>query len=164
MIATSYTVQLPSNNFIGKDDITKRFTSGWALWGLTSFASGQPVQLEETDDRSLSGTFSDSIDGPNYANNGSPLYINRNPRTGQPYFNPAYFVPEPLGQVGNAMRRFFHGPGLDNYSMALLKSTEITEKTQLGFRAEAFNIFSIMRSSTIRQGTSTIPAPGASVA
>jgi len=36
------------------------------------------------------------------------------------------------------MRRFFHGPGLDNY---LLKSTEITEKTQLEFRAEAFNVF-----------------------
>jgi hypothetical protein len=60
------------------------------------------------------------------------------------------------------MRRYFHGPGLDNYSMALLKSTEITEKTRLEFRAEAFNVFN-HGSSTIRQGTSTIPEPGASV-
>ncbi|MGC2708157.1 MAG: hypothetical protein WA252_03395, partial [Candidatus Sulfotelmatobacter sp.] len=77
------------------------------------------------------------------ANNGSPLFVNKNPRNsaGQPYFNPNYFVQEPLGQVGNAMRRYFSGPGLNNFDIALLKDTKITESTQLQFRAEAFNIF-----------------------
>jgi hypothetical protein len=78
---------------------------------------------------------------PSYANNGGPLYGNRNPRKGLPYFNPDYFVPETIGQVGNAMRRSFSGPGIDNYDMALLKSTAITETTKLQFRAEAFNVF-----------------------
>ena len=39
------------------------------------------------------------------------------------------------------MRRYFSGPGLDNYDMALLKTTTITESTKLQFRAEAFNVF-----------------------
>jgi hypothetical protein len=39
------------------------------------------------------------------------------------------------------MRRSFSGPGIDNYDMALLKSTAITENTKLQFRAEAFNVF-----------------------
>jgi hypothetical protein len=140
-LTVSYTVQLPFDNFIGKSGAAKRFTAGWALSGITTFAKGEPVQLSESDDNSLTGTFVASIDEPSYASNGSPLYGNRNPRSGQPYFNPNYFVPEPLGQVGNAKRRFFSGPGINNWDMALLKDTRVTESTQLQFRVEAFNIF-----------------------
>jgi hypothetical protein len=66
-----------------------------------------------------------------------------NPRNsaGQPYFNPNYFMQEPLGQVGNAMRRYFVGPGIYNFDLALLKGTKITESMQAQFRAEAFNVF-----------------------
>ncbi len=46
-----------------------------------------------------------------------------------------------LGVGGNANRRFFHGPGLNNWDMALLKNTKITERIGLDFRAEFFNTF-----------------------
>ncbi len=137
----SYTIQLPFDHFIGGGDIAKRFTAGWELSGVTTFAKGEPVTLNENDDNSLLGAFNANVDVPSYANNGSSLYINRNPRKGLPYFNPDYFVPETIGQVGNAMRRSFSGPGINNFDMALLKSTDITENTKLQFRAEAFNIF-----------------------
>ena len=140
-LVASYTVQLPFNHFMSKGAWVDRIAAGWALSGITTFASGQPIQLSETDDNSLTGTFADTVDEPSYANDGSPLRINRNPRTGQPYFNPNYFVQEPLGQVGNAMRRFFSGPGILNSDLALLKDTKITESRSLQFRAEAFNIF-----------------------
>lgn len=139
-LVISYTVQLPFNNFIGKGDVAKRFTGGWALSGITSFVSGEPVQLGENDDFSLIGA-NTSFDAPNYANNGSRLYVNRNPRKGLPYFNPNYFVAENLGQVGNVMRRFFVGPGINNWDMALLKDTDIKGDMKLQFRAEAFNLF-----------------------
>lgn len=42
---------------------------------------------------------------------------------------------------GNSNRRFFHGPGIDNWDFSLHKSTAITEKTNLEFRAEFFNVF-----------------------
>ena len=140
-LTVSYTVKLPFDKLTGGS--AKRLTAGWAISGITTFATGLPIQLSETDDNSLSGTFDDTIDKPSYANNGSHLYVNRNPRNsaGQPYFNPNYFVPEPVGQVGNAMRRYFTGPGINNFDMALLKDTQIRESMQLQFRAEAFNIW-----------------------
>jgi hypothetical protein len=139
-LVISYTVQLPFNNFIGKSGGAKRFTAGWAISGITSFVSGEPVQLGENDDYSLIGA-NTSFDAPNYANNGSPLYINRNPRKGLPYFNPNYFTRENIGQVGDVMRRSFVGPGINNWDMALLKDTEIAGDMKLQFRAEAFNVF-----------------------
>lgn len=140
-LTLSYTTQLPFNKLVGKGNAAKRFTAGWAVSGTAIFAKGEPVQLNENDDNSLSGTYSDSIDEPSYANNGSSLFVNKNPRKGLPYFNPNYFVPEPIGQVGNAMRRFFSGPGINNFTAALLKDTQLTETTRLQFRAEAFNVF-----------------------
>ena len=140
-LTVSYTVQLPFEKLTG--GAAKRLTAGWALSGITTFAKGEPVQLNETDDNSLSGTFADTIDVPSYANNGSHLFANRNPRNsaGQPYFNPNFFTFEPVGQVGDAMRRFFSGPGINNFDLALLKDTQLTERTQVQFRAETFNIF-----------------------
>ena len=38
-------------------------------------------------------------------------------------------------------RRFFNGPGLNNYDMALLKNLRLTESKSLQFRVEAFNVF-----------------------
>jgi hypothetical protein len=140
-LTVSYTVQLPFDKLTGGS--MKRLTGGWALSGITTFAKGEPIQLSETDDNSLSGTFAATIDVPSYNPGNGPLFLNKNPRNsaGQPYFNPNYFQPEPLGQVGNVMRRYFSGPGIYNFDMALLKDTQITERTQVQFRAEAFNVF-----------------------
>jgi hypothetical protein len=139
-LTVSYTVQMPFDRLTG--GAAQRLTGGWALSGIATFAKGEPVQISEpNDDNSLSGTFDATIDEPNYANNGSSLFVNRNPRSGQAYFNPNYFAPENPGQVGNVMRRYFSGPGIYNFDMALLKDTKITESMQVQFRAEAFNVF-----------------------
>ena len=59
----------------------------------------------------------------------------------QPYFNVALFSQEQLGVLGNSRRRFFHGPGLNNWDMTLSKVTRITESKELELRIEAFNMF-----------------------
>ena len=61
------------------------------------------------------------------------------------------------------MRRYFSGPGLDNYDMALLKSTTITESTKLQFRAEAFNVFNHAQFKNPNRDWSTTPARADSV-
>ena len=139
-LTVSYTVQLPFEKWTGGS--LNRLTTGWELSGISTFAKGEPIQISENDDISLSGTFDDTIDEPSYSGSG-PLYVNRNPRNsaGLPYFNPNYFTAELPGQVGNAMRRFFSGPGIYNFDMALLKETKITESVSAQFRAEAFNVF-----------------------
>jgi hypothetical protein len=138
----SYTYTLPIDKLGGPT----RLTNGWAISGITKFATGLPVTLVETDDQSLLGTASGGpiilpVDTPQIV---GPLDIT-NPRTlinGQhQYFNPAAFGPSTLGTEGDARRRYFHGPGLNNWDFALLKNTRITERFNLQFRAEFFNIF-----------------------
>ena len=67
--------------------------------------------------------------------------LNHNPRNGNPYFNTSLFSLPPLGQLGNTAPRYFFGPGLDNFDMALEKDVRVTEGTKLELRMEAFNVF-----------------------
>ncbi len=46
-----------------------------------------------------------------------------------------------MGQLGSAPRRFFHGPGINNWDIAIEKDTKITEGTSVEFRSEFFNAF-----------------------
>jgi len=119
-----------------------RLASGWKLSGVTRFATGFPVGLSESDDNSLLGTSGSGIGGEVDVPNYTPGSLNRtNPRSGLPYFNTSLFSPEALGQFGDADRRFFHGPGLNNFDMALVKDLRLTESKSMEFRAEWFNIF-----------------------
>ena len=135
----SYNYDLPFEKLAGSNRLTK----GWALSGVTRFSTGLPVTLYETDDNSLLGTQNSGpiqlgIDVPNYA--GGPVHAN-DPRSGKSYFDTSGFTLENLGQLGNSRRRFFHGPGINNWDIALLKNTQLTERTNLQFRAEWFNVF-----------------------
>ncbi len=135
----SYDYQLPFDRLGGPGRLVK----GWRLSGITRFATGLPVTLVETDDNSLLGTSSAGaislpVDTPNYTR-GSLNF--GDPRSGSSYFNTALFSPEALGTLGTARRRFFSGPGLNNWDMALLKDTLIKEGVNLEFRAELFNAF-----------------------
>jgi hypothetical protein len=139
----SYEQQLPFDKLFHADSgWTKKLASGWEISGITTFATGLTVNLSSSSDNSLSGTQGgeDVVDLPNFLG-GGPLLAQTNPRKGGPYFNTALFAAEPLGQIGDSRRRFFHGPGLNNFDMALLKTTKLTETKSLEFRFEAFNIF-----------------------
>jgi hypothetical protein len=119
-----------------------RLTSGWQISGITRFATGFPVYILEPDDHSLLGTGQSGqgnpIDEPNY----TPGNLNfTNPRTGLAYFNTSLFSEDPVGQLGNANRRFFTGPGWNNWDMALVKDLRLTETKSLQFRGEFFNTF-----------------------
>ncbi len=134
----SYTVQLPFYLFLSNGPIARRFTAGWAVSGITNYASGQAFAVGDSGDRSLCGCGNDA---PAFSNNGTPFINQRNPRKGGPFFNVKYFAQEPIGGFGRAGRYYGHGPGYDNYNVALLKDTQIKGDTQLQIRAEAFNVF-----------------------
>jgi hypothetical protein len=66
--------------------------------------------------------------------------------TGDPnrYFNPAAFVLQPAGTLGNVGRGSLIGPNLRTFDLALIKNTRfplLGEASNLQFRAEAFNLF-----------------------
>ena len=141
----SYDYQLPFDHFGGPS----RLVTGWRLSGITRFTTGIPVTLVETDGGSYLGTGGAGaiglpIDTPNFTP--GSLQIS-DPRSGKPYFNTSLFSSEinPVtltgGTLGNSRRRFFSGPGLNNWDIALLKDTLIREGMNLEFRTELFNAF-----------------------
>jgi hypothetical protein len=137
----SYRYRLPVSNLFRRQN---RWTEGWAISGLTRFTTGFPVTLYNNNDTSLLGTIpnginNNGVDTPNFTSGN--LEINTNPRTGNPAFNTSLFSLPALGQVGTAPRRFFSGPGVDNFDMALEKDMRLSESKALEFRLEAFNTF-----------------------
>jgi hypothetical protein len=117
---------------------------GWSISGTTRFSTGFPVTLFDDSDRSLLGTLGNGVnnqllDTPQLSP--GPLQINSNPRDGNAAFNTSLFATETLGQLGNAPRRFFHGPGILNFDMQVSKTLRLTESKSLDIRVEAFNVF-----------------------
>jgi hypothetical protein len=102
------------------------------------------VTLHDDADNSLQGSSPNGVnnhylDVPDY--NGLPLEINSNPRNGQPFFNPAAFSQNALGEPGTASRRSFFGPGETNFDLDVLRNFKVSETKQFQFRFEAFNAF-----------------------
>ncbi|MBV9302149.1 MAG: carboxypeptidase regulatory-like domain-containing protein [Acidobacteriaceae bacterium] len=135
----TYTYALPFDRVFRRN----RLTEGWSLSGTTRFSTGFPVTLFDDSDRSLLGTLGNGVnnellDTPEYV--GGPLDTNTNPRNGKPEFSPAAFAPEALGQLGDSGRRFFHGPGIENFDIQLCKTIGVTESKSFDIRVEAFNV------------------------
>ena len=57
------------------------------------------------------------------------------------YFNPNAFIPPLADTYGNAPRNFLEGPGIAETDLSLAKKFLFTERLNLQFRAELFNIF-----------------------
>jgi hypothetical protein len=137
----SYEYQLPFDQLFRPNRLTK----GWSLSGITHVASGFPVTNINNGDNSFIGTNpngvnNSSIDEPDY--NGGPIHLKGDPRrNGNMFFNTNSFSMNAPGEPGTAKRRFFYGPGADNYDMAVAKNLPITESTSVLFRVEAFNVF-----------------------
>ena len=55
-------------------------------------------------------------------------------------FNTACFGLPPLGQLGNAPRRLFYGPGIENFDLALIKNLRFGQSQRLELRLETFNL------------------------
>jgi carboxypeptidase family protein len=153
----SYSVHLPFENlFHANQGWGKKVAGGWQVSGITTYATGIPVTIQPLPgglaDQSLIGTVGFGWNVDQASRLPGKILNNTDPRSGQTYFNTSIFVPEgcvdaactggaAIGSVGNANRRFFHGPGIANWDMALLKETPLTETKSLEFRFEAFNIF-----------------------
>jgi outer membrane receptor protein involved in Fe transport len=142
----------------------KRLVKGWSLYPIFSWRTGFPLSINS----GLLSSFSPSDPGPSGAGDGYLSNANYapgfgkitilNPKkqascsnsntgltdAGNLYFNCAAFVavPDVPGSgYGNTGRDFFRGPGRTNLDLALAKTTAITERVNIEFRVETFNVF-----------------------
>jgi Carboxypeptidase regulatory-like domain len=141
----SYVWLMPFERVFAK--APKRLTQGWQMQGITRFATGFPIQMNEgNDDVSLAD--SSATDMPDRV---GPVVI-VNPRKSNPncpstdgtgcYFLPSAFAFNTTpGTFGTSNRRFFHGPGFNNTDFGILKRTTIHENYAFDLRFEFFNIF-----------------------
>jgi len=140
-LVATYDYDLPLEWLFRHDN---KLTRGWSISGITRASTGFPVNLSTNGDNSLLGSIPNGVnthsaDLPDFTP--GPLNINHNPRNGLDYFDTALFKDNAPGTPGNVPRRFFYGPGMLNFDLALLKSLPLSETRSLQFRLETFNTF-----------------------
>jgi hypothetical protein len=129
----------PNRKFLGSlAGAPAKILGGWQIAGLMHIQSGQPFTV--TAPAADTGTGSsvnraDRIaDGRLSSDRPKSEWLNR-------WFDTSAFRRPARGQVGTSGVGVLTGPGLFNSDVTLLKNTGITERLNLQFRAEFFNIF-----------------------
>jgi hypothetical protein len=116
-----------------------RLVSGWGINGVTTFQAGFPLGLTASPNTTglNTGLRPNVAAGCNKITSGSDQA-----RIGQ-WFNTSCFSVPAAYTFGNESRTdpVIRGPGIANYDLAMFKRTAITERFNLEFRAEAFNLF-----------------------
>jgi hypothetical protein len=124
--------------------LVETLASGWQVSGVVTAQSGFPFTPQLG--------FNPSNDGDSR----NPVRPSWNPSFSGPvilggpnqYFNPNAFAVPPNGTYGNVGRDVLTGPGLTTVDVSALKNTAITERVNLQFRAEFFNILNHSNFST----------------
>jgi hypothetical protein len=124
------------------------------LSGIFTYHTGVPMNITTGFADAYPNTSGAGSNRPNYTPNapncnGNPY--NTTPTaspagttlaaTGGVYWvNPNCFSATPIGEFGNTPRNFLHGPNFRDLDFSILKNTKITERFNVQFRAEFFNI------------------------
>jgi hypothetical protein len=132
-IVTSYVWNIPSGKLTGP---SKLALGGWQLTGVQQWQTGPPLTITSGKDNSRTGLGNDRAiaTGQSMAQpGGDPLFA---------WFNQAAFDDNPLGTVGTLGRGILRGPNVFTFDMGAFKRIPLkTERINLQFRAEFFNIF-----------------------
>jgi hypothetical protein len=119
--------------------VAAKILHGWQLNAILVKQSGFPYTVTSGVDNSFSGVGSDRAD---YIGGNAELSGDR-PKQDKllQWFDTTRFTANAVGTFGNSGRSILRGPGFFNTDMGILKSTKITERVNVQFRAEFFNVF-----------------------
>lgn len=108
---------------------------GWQVNGIVSLMSGRPFSV------TASGT---SLNAPSSTQRADQVKekveILGGIGRGQPWFDPTAFRPVNEARFGTAGFNSMRGPGRVNWDFGLFRNFKFTERWQMQFRAEAFNL------------------------
>jgi hypothetical protein len=110
-----------------------RLVSGWKLAPILTLQTGNPftVVIASANINGAANTVR-----PNLI---APVHISGDPAQWITNAGTAFAIP--TNTFGNLGRNTFYGPGFSNVDLALIKNTKITEKVNVQFRADAFDLF-----------------------
>ncbi len=109
-----------------------KIVSGWQIAGILTFQTGQPLTVTLPFDNPNVG---EGAKLPNVI--GNP---NNGPKTVEKFFNTDAFEVPAQFTFGNEGIGAVTGPGISNVDLSIIKNTNITERVNLQFRFEGFNI------------------------
>jgi len=123
----------------GTSGALSRVVGGWGINGITTFQSGNPLNL------SMAVNTTNSQGGgqrPNSTGVSANLEGTAQSRLTK-WFDTSAFTATPAFQFGNVARTLtdVRSHGIANHNFTLFKNTQITERVGLQFRAEVFNLF-----------------------
>ena len=108
---------------------------GWQANGIVVLNTGLPFSVTNIANRSGTRPGSANTDRPNQIANARLA----NPTVLQ-WFNTAAFQRQQGGVVGNEHRNQISGPALQRVDLSLFKNFPVTERVNMEFRTEAFNV------------------------
>ena len=134
-ISAIYELPTGRGHRLASSGIMDKFFGGWALNVITLLQSGMPVTVTQaTNSNSFAGF---SLQRPTII--GNPT-LPSDQRTSAKYFNTSAFTTTPQFAIGNASRNPVRGPTYRDFDLALVKHTKLSERTDLEFRAEIFDV------------------------
>ncbi len=134
--------------------VLKDVIGGWELAGIAEYQVGQPLPI--TQPNLNANTAFTEAQRPN----GTGLGVFSGTQTLAEWFNTAAFSEAPANTLGSASRFPLHGPGLENWDMALQRNFMIRENMKLQFRGQFFNAWNHANFSN-PNGNVTSPSFGA---
>lgn len=119
--------------------LMKTVTGGWQLGGIFRAASGLPFTPTIGGDplglrNSATFDFPDRVNSAackNPVNPGDPLHYLK---------TECFVVPQPGTRLGNSGRNIAIGPGIRTFDLSLVKNSHLSERVNLQFRTEVFNV------------------------
>jgi outer membrane receptor protein involved in Fe transport len=122
--------------------VASAILNGWGITSNVAWRGGFPFQIRSGRDNSFSGVGRDRADFIGTDIHAAQLSSDRpHGEMIAQFFDTSLFVQNAEGTFGNTGRNVLRGPKSFNADLGLLKTTRITERTALQFRAEFFNIF-----------------------
>ncbi len=143
-LSLSYVYDLPfgkGRTYFGDNGAWSTVLTGWQTAGIVTLQSGRPFTVALLREFDNSGT---GISALGFGANDRPNLVgdpNAGPRTADQWFNTGAFVFPPQGTFGNAGRNILNGPGFQSVNASLSKNTHLSERFNLQFRTEVFNLF-----------------------
>jgi len=133
--------------------LASRVLGGWQLSGLSAFQSGKPFDIYSSRDSEYTGL----TNRPDLVGNPAIPAGAPQDETGPPL---SAFAVQPFGRPGNLGRNTFTGPRYFNTDLNLSKTTNITERIRVQFRAEAYNVFNRIQFDQPGTSGDTLASPG----
>jgi hypothetical protein len=115
----------------------KKLIGNWQVSGIETLQSGLPFTPQLSYNPSNDGDTRNPV-RPSWNPNFTGQVILGGPSR---YFNPHAFIQPLLGTYGNAGRNILQGPGLAETNVSVAKKFSLSERLNLQFRSEFFNVF-----------------------